>query len=132
MWRLKHVSKSNDNKDDNKIALANTKFKGKCYGCGKTQHKKNNCPEKKSDRSNNKLNKKTKKRFKGKCRACGIKRYKAAKYWTKNKNQNKAPVGYLEKLKAKKQAKIIEMVLASFECNNQCKTKANKHHKRCK
>ena len=29
----KHVSKSNDNLDDNKVTLVNVDISGKCYGC---------------------------------------------------------------------------------------------------
>ena len=40
VWRLKHGSKSNNDEDDNKTMLATADFKGKCYGCEKTDTRK--------------------------------------------------------------------------------------------
>ena len=43
VWMLKHMTKLNDNRNDNEMILVNANFKRKSYSFGKTRHNKNHC-----------------------------------------------------------------------------------------
>jgi len=66
------------------------KFTGKCFHCGGTGHKINDCPK----RNKEAKSQGTKSKFTGKCNHCGKVGHKAADCWLKEENANKRPTNW--------------------------------------
>ena len=76
-------------------------FQGKCYGCGETGHRRNQCP--KSGTGG----------FQGDCGKCGKKGHKADDCWDDEKNASKRPKWFVRKngTEAEASGTCVEMML---------------------
>ena len=97
-FRIMHGGNSMDEADDAmEAALASDSrnhFRGVCYGCGKTGHKKADCPYNKSNGDSN-----------IRCNICRRKGHKAADCWEKEENAHKRPANWF--LRTKKESESL-------------------------
>ena len=87
-WRITSAKTGNSGERKKEFSLVS--FAGKCYKCGQTGHKANNCPNKESNGSSGKQYGERKK-FTGKCRICQKTGHKAAQCWNDKKNAHLRP-----------------------------------------
>ena len=87
-WRITH-KKIDRNESESELVLS--AFNGLCYNCGKKGHRKQDCPELKTQQNEQKNNGK---KFTGKCNNCGKIGHKAADCWEFEKNKSKRPAYY--------------------------------------
>jgi hypothetical protein len=100
-WRIRNnLVNGTDSKDDSE---SNSDGKGtesalfmaniKCYNCGQTGHKANQCPKKKSNNRGGGGRRK----FNGTCNNCGKRGHKEADCWLLEKNAHKCPANWKTK-----------------------------------
>ena len=71
-WEIEATREGVAQLEENKVALMNTEFKGKCHTCEKYGHKQSKCPKK-----NKSKEEKGNKKFMGKCNHCSKVGHKA-------------------------------------------------------
>ena len=83
-WRIVKGTKESTNQPGKEFVLS--AFTGKCYKCGQSGHKANECPNaEKEDKSGGRQ------KFTGKCNMCGKTGHKASQCWYDEKNAHLCP-----------------------------------------